>query len=246
MMNERPIPAVPRLVIYILCASFSLQLAWHFNRSSRLAQIDNLASAPPLVVLQLVSFGDPIASAKALTLHLQAFDRQPGVQIPFSHLNYSYLQEWLSRILELDPPAQYPLLLASRVYGEVANATRQRQMLEFVYQEFQHDPNRRWPWLAHAAVLAKHRLRDLPLALKYAKAIRLSANAVEVPSWAKQMEIFLLDELNEHESARILLGGLLESGKITDPHELQFLQERLHEFAAKSAENNTGSVEKRK
>ena len=41
-------------------------------------------------------------------------------------------------------------------------------MLEFVYREFLLDPNRRWPWLAHATVLAKHRLHDLPLALRYA------------------------------------------------------------------------------
>jgi hypothetical protein len=29
------------------------------------------------------------------------------------------------------------------------------------------------------------------------------------------------------ESARIIIGGLLESGKITDPHELRFLNQKL-------------------
>jgi hypothetical protein len=99
-------------------------------------------------------------------------------------------------------------------------------MLEFVHEQFLLDPNRRWPWLAHAALLAKHRLHDLPLARRYAAAIDRNVSA-EVPLWARQMEIFILEDMNELEAARIMLGGLLASGKITDPAEAAFLKQRL-------------------
>jgi hypothetical protein len=41
------------------------------------------------------------------------------------------------------------------------------------------------------------------------------------------MELFVLEDLGEIESAKILLGGLIESGAITDPNEVRFLTERL-------------------
>ena len=106
-------------------------------------------------------------------------------------------------------------------------------MLDFVYQQFLLDPNHRWKSLAHAATLARHRLNDLPLAHQYAQAIRLHATASEVPNWAKQMEIFLLEDMDELQSAKILLGGLLQSGQITDPHEFRFLEQRLIELEHK-------------
>jgi hypothetical protein len=107
-------------------------------------------------------------------------------------------------------------------------------MLEFVYREFLRDPNQRWPWLAHAALLAKHRLGDLPLALRYASAIDERVTAPDVPLWARQMRIFILEDLNELDAAKILLGGLLASGKIRDPAELRFLKQRLEELEARS------------
>ena len=68
--------------------------------------------------------------------------------------------QWLETILALDPAGQYPLLMAAQVYSQVPDPARERLMLEFVHQQFLHDPNRRWRWLAHAAIMAKHRLHD--------------------------------------------------------------------------------------
>ena len=52
----------------------------------------------------------------------------------------------------------------------------------------------------------------------------------DVPLWARQMEIFILEDMNEVEAARIMLGGLLESGTVTDPREAAFLARRLKEL----------------
>jgi hypothetical protein len=68
-------------------------------------------------------------------------------------------------------------------------------MLEFIHEQYLLDPNRRWPWLAHAALLAKHRLRDLPLARRYAADIDRRTTAADVPLWAKQMEVFILEDM---------------------------------------------------
>ena len=45
--------------------------------------------------------------------------------------------------------------------------------------------------------------------------------------WARQMEVFILEDMNELEAAKIMLGGLLARGDIHDPNELRFLKQKL-------------------
>jgi hypothetical protein len=229
-MSERPITAVPRVVLALLVLGLGAQVALKATAPRPFASAADLPPAPGIAALKLASFGEPVALAKGLMLYLQAFDYQSGTKVPYRNLDYGRVEAWLARILELDPKGQYPLLAASRMYAEVPVEAKQRSMLEFIYRQFLVDPNRRWPWLAHATVIAKHRLRDLPLALRYARAIQRMAVAPDVPLWAKQMEAFILEDMNELEAARLIIGGYLQSGQVKDPGEVRFLDERLKEL----------------
>lgn len=233
-MRERRISSVPKMAIACVLGALVLQLSWHQFKEKPRAKAENLPPAPSYVDLRLMSLGEPIALAKWQMLSLQAYDYQPGISIPFRQLDYQRLSDWLGRILELDPPAQYPLLAAARLYSEVPDPTRQRLMMDFVYQRFFVAPNQRWESLAHCAIIAKHRLHDLPLAQKFARAIREKATDSKVPAWARQMEVFLLEDMNELTSAKIVLGGILASRQVTDPRELHFLQERMRVLEEKT------------
>ncbi len=162
-------------------------------------------------------------------LYLQAFDNQPGISIPFRSLDYARVLAWLETALILDPTSQYPLMMASQLYGQVSGAPdKQLAMCNFVHREFLARPDTRWRWLAHCAIMAKHRLKDMPLALRYAEDIARHAGAAS--SWARQMRIFMLEELGERERAMVLLGGLLAGNEITDAKEMHFLSERLEKL----------------
>jgi len=226
-LHERPFIDVPRSILCIAGIAFASQLAIHFAIPKPSATAKALSSPPSASVLRAASLGEPVSAAKWLMLYLQAFDNQPGISIPFLALDYNKVIDWLDRIIDLDPAGQYPLLSASRLYGEVPNPDKQRQMLDFIYRKFLDDPNRRWPWLAHAVTIARHRLGDLPLARHYAEALREKATGKNVPHWVTQMEALLAEDMNEVETAKVLLGGLLQSGQITDAHELHFLQQKL-------------------
>lgn len=239
MMPQRTVAAVPRLVLALLAFALAAQIGIKLSSPAPRASAEDLAPAPSIAALRLASFGDPVALAKILMLYLQAFDYQSGSAVPYRDLDYDRLESWLSRILELDPRGQYPLLAASRLYAEVPVQAKQRSMLEFIYRQFLLDPNRRWPWLAHATSIAKHRLHDLPLALRYARAIQRGAVGDGVPLWAKQMEIFILEDLNELETARVIIGGYLAGGTITDPAELRFLDEHLRQLEARMPRGTT-------
>jgi hypothetical protein len=214
--------AAPAWVVALVAAALGAQLAWHAGSVPSHTGTEALPPAPRAAALRLASFGEAPAASRLTMLYLQAFDLRT--------LDYSRLAAWLRALLELDPRGPYPLFTAARVYAEIPDPARSRLMLEFVYEQFLLDPNRRWPWLAHAALLAKHRLHDLPLARRYAAAIDRHTTAPDVPLWARQMEIFILEDMNEVEAARIMLGGLLASGKITDPAEAAFLKQRLEEL----------------
>ena len=226
--EERAINQVPRPVLVLLAAALALQIGWQALQPKPSAQAEALAAPQSQPVLRAVSLGEPIALAQWLTLYLQAFDNQPGISIPFQDLDYPRVILWLETLLGLDPVAEYPLMMASQLYGQVPDQAKQRLMFDFVHRKFLEDPDRRWRWLAHCAILAKHRLKDKALALKYAEDITQHARAAS--GWARQMRIFILEDMGERESATILLGGLLASGEVTDPREIHFLTQRLDEL----------------
>ncbi len=215
-------------LVFVAALAAQLCLATLAPRAAPTAA--DLRPPPAVTTIMVASLGDPLPAAKVMNLLLQSHDNQPGLSIPFASLDYAMVIRWLERILELDPRGPYPLLAASRLYGEVPDPQRQRLMLEFVHRQFRADPNRRWAALAHAAYVARHRLRDLGLAREYARSLRLYATGPAVPAWARQMEILLLADMNEQAAARVLLGALLESGQVTDPAEFRFLASRMKEI----------------
>lgn len=228
--DERPLAAVPPWVWGALGALLAAQIGWQTAHHPGTPAATDLPAPPRPGALRIASFGEPEAAARVAMLYIQTVDFSGGRAIPYRNLDYQRLVGWLASILDLDPRSDYPMFSAARVYAEVPDPERARIALEFVYRAFLQDPNRRWPWLAHAALLAKHRLQDLALARRYAADIERLATDPAIPLWAKQMQIFILEDMNELEAARIMLGGLLASGRISDPQERRFLQGRLEEL----------------
>ena len=211
----------------MLLAALAAQIGWHAWRPGPQAQTTDLPPAPSALLLQVASFGEPEAAARLAMLYLQAHDLRGDNAVPYQRLDYARMVSWLQAILETDPRSSYALFSAARIYAENPDAEKCRAMLEFLHEAFVGDPEHRWPWLAHAALVAKHRLHDLPLALRYARAIDYEARDPNAPLWAKQMQVFILEDMEEIESAKVMLGGLIASGRVRDPRETELLRKRL-------------------
>jgi len=233
--RARSVRFVPLPVLVLLALGLAAQVVWHATRPPPSATASDLPAPPGLDALRLTALGDPIATARMLMLWLQAHDNQPGVSIPFRNLDYHRLAGWLERILALDPRGQYPLLAASRIYAAVNDDEKRHFILDFVYRKFFDDPDRRWPWLAHAAIVAKHSFGDLPLALEYARAVSEHATGPDVPNWARDMAVVILEDMGELEAATVMAGYLLESGRVTAPHEKRYLMQKLEELKRRQA-----------
>ncbi len=230
--EARALEAVPRGVWVALLAALAVQLAVQVPGVRRAPGAAGLPPPPRPAALRLASFGEPEAAARLAMLYVQSVaTRTAGGSAAAPDVDR--LIGWLGAALDTDPRGDYPLFAAARVYADVPDAARMRKLLDFVYRAFLQDPDRRWPALAQAAILAKHRLKDLPLALRYARAIDRLATGPGVPAWARQMQIFILEDMNELQAAKVLLGGLLAAGRITDPAEARFLKQRLDALEAR-------------
>ena len=228
--RERPLATVPGWLWALLGATLAAQSGVQALRPPPATAAADLPPAPRAAALRLASFGEPAALARLMMLWLQAFDLRGQNNLPYRDLDYARLTAWLRAIIELDPRSEYPLFSAARLYAQNPDRPKSLVMLVFVYEEYLKDPNRRWPWFAHAALVTKHRLGDLPLARRYAAAIDRHTTAENAPSWARQMEIFIIEDMNDHEAHKVMLGGLLASDRIRDPAERRFLQGRLEEM----------------
>ncbi len=228
--QTKDVSYVPKSIWFVLLLSLFLQCLWHLSFSKLEVTRNELPKPPQASYVKLVSLDDPITAAKISMLWLQSFDNQPGISIPLKDLNYDRVIEWLDLILELDNKTQYPLLAAIRFYSLVSDEGKQRKMIRYTGERFIEKPNERWPFMAHAVYVAKHQIKDKQLALENARLIRQYAKGDNVPYWAKQMEIFVLEDMGELESAMVLIGGLLESGELKDPHQREFLGQRLEEI----------------
>jgi hypothetical protein len=198
-----------------------------------------LPPAPTQEFLKLAGLGEAPVAARISMLWLQSLDRdklnQSGSSLDSPSHPYSRLIDWLNVIMRADPAGQAPMLAATHIYTLQENPAGQRQLLKFVESEFVLAPVRHWRWMADATIIAQHLLGDLPLALHFAEQLRLHANQDEVPTWARQMSVFLLEKMGQREAASIILGGLIESNVVKDPHEKRFLLEKLDALKTSAA-----------
>ena len=222
----------PRWLWVFLVAGLLTTFGLSQLRGTPSAAAQALGLPPTTLKARLFALDDPVALAKWLNLLVQAHDAQPGLSLGYGQLNYDQLAAWLDLSLALDPTGQYPLMAGARLYTQnSADPARQRQMTDWVASRFTADPARRWPWMAHIAYVAKTQLKDTALALKYAEILRLHTEKIpSVPAWARQMDIFLKIEMNESDSAKLLIGQLLKSGQISDDNEFRFLAHTLQEL----------------
>lgn len=233
--GERPVSALPVWLPWGLALALLAQVLLALAPEARPRNASDLPPSPSGPALRAAAFGETAALSRLAMLWLQSFDSGSANETAYRDLDYGRLTGWLGAIQDTDPRSHYPLFAAARIYAEVVDPAKARQMLEFVHREYLKAPQQRWPALAHGALLAKHRLQDLPLARRYAAAMQAVAQDPAVPLWAKQMEVFILEDMNELEAARIMLGGLLAAGQVTDPGERRFLQGRLEELERRLA-----------
>lgn len=236
--GERRVTSLPWPLLIGLSIVVAGQMAYH-RISLDQPETDFQPLEAPLgdAVYHGVSMGSTKLVAYFLSLDLQLHDTQTGQHFSYRLLDYRVLVEWLELINRISPRSEYPAMLASRIYTQTGDDEQLRLMLDFVERRFDLDPQLHWRRLAESSVIARHRLRDLELALKYARKLARQPASVEMPRWARDFEFLLLAELSEYEASIAIIQALLESDSIKHPDEKKFLRDKLSEFQQRLLES---------
>jgi len=226
--TQRSIRALPVLLLPALLFALALQSGMHYFYQSRLiASYHPLERPANLNTYRVLSLGSQKLMSYLLMLRLQLHDNQLGRNIRYRRLDYDVLGTWLLALSELNPQSDYPAFLASRVYSQVKDPRKLRKMVQVIEQLFDKNPALHWRRMTEACVLAKHQLKDLPYALRLANKIASIPPDVKIPYWARDMRLVLLDELDQLQSAQLLISSMLQDGDLKDHDERRFLQDRL-------------------
>lgn len=171
-----------------------------------------------------------------LAIRLQLHDNQAGRHIRYSEIDYTRLVKWLDQIHRFNGRSEYPMMLASRIYSQTRDKEQLRIILTYIDRNFMTNPQLHWRHLAEATAVAKHQLGDLELALKMAQKLSNQPQSVVMPRWARDMQFLLLGDLNEIETALVIIDALLNSDAVKDPDEKIFLEQKLLDFQQKLSE----------
>ncbi len=227
----------------LLLAMLAMQASFSHSHDRRWFVTTSIGTPPNTTLLNILTFGEQRLAAYGMMLYLQSFDAQAGQAIKIRSLDQNASQNWFEAAMRIAPQQAYPLFLAARIYAESAPPQVRADMLEMVYRHFFAAPNERWPWLAHAAYIARHEMQDPALAARFARAIREYATAESVPRWARDLEIFILASTDQLEAAHLLLGALIDSGQLTDQRELHAMTERLTQLKTRMAADQASKTD---
>ena len=180
--------------------------------------------------VRLLDLGEPAIAAKLLGFWLLSFDTHAGEIVQYDTLDYDRLVAWLSLVQDLDLSSDDASMVASGVFIEAKDAVKARRMVEFVNAQFLKAPAVNWRWLSYATLQAKYRLHDLPLAREMARNLLIASTVADIPAWARDLEILILQDLGEFEAAIALTTTLIEQGAIKDADELRFLTSKIKEL----------------
>lgn len=232
--GERPMRMLPKPLLLGFALLLLVQVAYHHAGRERLeARYRPLTGPYSADAYRAVAMGSDRLLGYLLALRLQLHDNQAGQHFRYSLMDYDLLVDWLETISDIDSGSEYPMLLASRIYTQTGDPERLRKILDFIERRFGDNPQLHWRRLAEASLTARHKLRDLELALRLAEKLAAQPASVEMPRWARDFEFLLLAEMNETESAIAIIQALLQSGSIKDPDERRFLRGKLLEFQQK-------------
>ena len=235
--SERKLTQIPKFVIVGLIVCSIIQIGYHqVFKSSTVASYQQLNKPVDAKYYRALSFGSDQLLSYLMILAVQMHDNQKGQHVNYSYLDYQNLKDWLFTIYTLNPRSDYPAFMATRVYSQVPDKSKIRLMIKLVEQLFENNPAQHWRRMTEACLLAKHQLKDLTLALELARKIADIPATIKLPHWARDMKLVLLDELNQLESAQLLISSMLQSSEIKDPDEIRFLRDRLLKIQQKMLE----------
>jgi len=218
---------VYRYALLILFAA--LQFGFWDATQQKLPDMGIVPDVPGQVSVKALSFGDEQFYFRLLALDIQNAGDTFGRFTELYKYDYKKLYAWFTLLDTLDNESDYVPFLASYYFSQTQHVPDVRYVVDYLYEHSAGRPEKKYWWLAQAAYLAEHKLKDSDLALKMAAPLEHADNA---PYWVRQLPAFVHEKRGEMEDARRIIEHIETNSKDIPPSELRFMtyfvKERLH------------------
>ncbi len=192
---------------------------WFYTKNVQAKWI-NVPPPPSDFSASFMALGDNQFAYRIIGLMIQNFGNIGGRITPIKDYDFENLSEWFFLEYRLSPKSDYAPLLAAFYYGASQDPTKLRPLLNYLEVVGNNPEGEKWRWLAHAVYLARFKLKDLDLALHYAKLLAAIPND-NMPGWARSAPVNVMNNMGEKEAALQLMLEIMKNGKDTiHPNEL--------------------------
>lgn len=207
------------------------------------------AGVPPVPTRQgaaMMMLGDEQFSFRFGALTLQNLGDGGGRVTPIKDYDFNKLGKWFWLLNALDPASEHVPLITAFYFGGAPDPQQIKVVVDYLAYVGQNPAGEKWRWLAHAAYLALHKMKDPGLALDLAyKLSKMKPLSGDLPGWARQMPAFILKKQGQTESAREFIERVFVEGGVTNVNEINFMRAWLVEQAGLSKAEVEALDEKR-
>lgn len=220
-----------------LAALFLLYLSFWFAARGVYTRWNGTPPVPALAGALSASLNDAELSYRGFGLMLQNLGDVGRDVTPLKNYDYARLKEWFFLLHRLDPASDHMPMVAAHYFGATKVPKDAAEIVAYLRVAGQAPYAEKWRWLAHAAFLAQHRMKDPDLALAIAYDLqRLARAGVDMPQWARAMPAFVLANKGEAEAAKAFMSNLLVTDSTPHPEEVYFMKSFLIERAGMKPE----------
>lgn len=207
-----------RFPVYaFFAAALFLQIAvWAYARDMQ-ARWANVPPVPSSLGAALAGLGDSQFAYRALGVMIQNLGDTGGRSTRFDDYDYKALAGWFDVMDGLDAKSDFIPFLAAYYFGAVEAPDKAAFIADYLARQGALPGDQKWRWLARASFIARFGEKNPDKALEYAKQLAALHPKTELPFWARQMPVFILEDRGQKEAALAMILETLKSEQATLP-----------------------------
>lgn len=222
--HQNIIPLYGVLIFFLI-----LNIGFWFNTRNMHPIWGNVPPAPGKVAGAGMGLGDHQLAYRITGMMLQNLGNMNGKTHNLKEYNYDHLGDWLMFADTMDPVSNFIPTLAAYYFGGVSPPKDLMPLINYLVKVGHYPQEQKWRWLAQAAYLARYSQNDINLSLELANQLA-SLPRDDLPLWAKQMPIIIMNAKGDKNAAYAILMGTLTSGLDTlSPTEIAFMRNYICE-----------------
>jgi hypothetical protein len=208
----------------ILLFAVALNIAvWSYSHGHTV-RWPNVPSPPGEANVTASFLGDKALAYRVWAMALQNFGNAGGDYRPLKDYNYVHLGKWFDLLDRLDPHSDFVPLLAAYYFGGTQNPQEQLpHVISYLEKAGSRAEGEKWRWLAQAIYLTRHKMDDMPEALRLAKKLA-SMYRPGMPAWTVQTQALITTEMGDKQAAYTLFRTMLATeAEHMHPNEVNFM-----------------------